>query len=130
MERRINILKLVTLVGLRIVVNLFRETETDRLKKDADDMEARLLQLQDKMRTQMGEGGAQAGSGKWSSARTDKGSIRAYGKEVNDKVKKKLEATGGGDPAMRSTLSSKRPTKAAEVDFKSKGMFGTVEFQS
>jgi len=42
------------------VVNLFRETETDRLKKDADDMEARLLQLQDKMRTQMGEGGAQA----------------------------------------------------------------------
>eukprot|EP01032_Pedospumella_encystans_P021486 gene21486-24372_t len=98
----------------------YKETETERLKKDADDMEARLLLLQDKMRSQIGEGGAQAGSGKWSSARTDKGSIRAYGKEVNDKVKKKLEATGGGDPAMRSTLSSKRPTKAAEVDFKSK----------
>eukprot|EP01032_Pedospumella_encystans_P022955 gene22955-26000_t len=98
----------------------YKETETDRLKKDADDMEARLLLLQDKMRSQIGEGGAQAGSGKWSSARTDKGSIRAYGKEVNDKVKKKQEATGGGDPAMRSTLSSKRPSKAAEVDFKSK----------
>lgn len=87
-------------------------------------MEARLLQLQDRMRTQQigGEGGAQAGSGKWSSARADKGSIRAYGKEVNDKVKKKLESTGGGDPAMRSTVSSKRPAKAADVDFKLKGL--------
>ena len=43
------------------------------------------------------------------------------GKEVNEKVKKKLEASGGGDPALRSTLSSKRTVKSQEVDFRSKG---------
>lgn len=84
-------------------------------------MEARLQLLQDRMQAQQTTGGAQAGRGSWKSGSADKGSIRAYGKEVNEKVKKKLEATGGGDPALRSTLSSKRAVKTQEVDFKSKG---------
>lgn len=101
-------------------MTVYRETETDRLKKDADDMEARLLMLQDRMKSQnIDAGGAQAGSGKWKSGSVEKGSIRAYGKEVQEKVKKKLDATNGGDPALRTT--NKRPTKVLEVDFKAKG---------
>lgn len=80
------------------------------------------MMLQDKMKTQQLDGsvgGAQAGSGKWKSAGVEKGSIRAYGKEVQEKVKKRLDASGGGDPALRST---KRPPKVLEMDFKSKGL--------
>lgn len=84
-------------------------------------MEARLQLLQDRMQAQQIGGGAQAGKSSWKSGSADKGSIRAYGKEVNDKVKKKLEASGGGDPALRSTLSSKRTVKTQDVDFRAKG---------
>lgn len=91
-------------------------------------MESRLLMLQERMKQQQlesAENSAKAGgSGKWKSARTEKGSIRAYGKEVNDKVKKRLENDGGGDPTLRATASIRRPTRpTVGLDFKSKGEF-------
>lgn len=83
--------------------------------------------LQERMKQQQLESAEAAaktgGSGKWKSAGAEKGSIRAYGKEVNDKVKKRLEASGaGGEAALKSTGSMRRPTRQPSgADFKSKG---------
>lgn len=110
---------------------ILRVTETEILKKDTDEMESRLLMLQERMKQQQlesAEASAKSGgSAKWKSARPEKGSIRAYGKEVNDKVKKRMDAEGTGDATLRPSASMRRPAKAtAGSDFKSKGKKGIV----
>lgn len=83
--------------------------------------------LQERMKQQQldsAEAAAKSGgSGKWKSAGAEKGSIRAYGKEVNDKVKKRLEASGAnGDAVLKSTGGLRRPARQPSgADFKSKG---------
>lgn len=72
-------------------------------------MEARLKMLQERMRLQQQEAEVNAklsGAGsnsRWKSSKAEKGSIRSYGKDVQEKHKKRAEADGGGDPSMRSS---------------------------
>ena len=75
-------------------------------------MESRLKMLQERMKQQQQEAEenaklAGAGSNsRWKSSKAEKGSIRAYGKELQEKVKKRAEAQGGGDPVLRASLAN------------------------
>ena len=75
-------------------------------------MEANLLMLQEKMRQQelesMEAAAKAGGKSTWSSARKDKGSIGGYGKEVQDKFKKKLDSTIPRQSLLRGTASARR----------------------
>jgi len=55
------------------------------------------------------------GGSRWRSARTDKGSVLTYAKDVQEKHKKKF---GEGDPALRGTAQPKRSTRreADQID--------------
>lgn len=65
--------------------------------------------LQERMRLQQQEAEANAklaGAGsnsRWKSSKAEKGSIRSYGKDVQEKQKKRAEG-GGGDSSMRSNM--------------------------
>lgn len=69
-------------------------------------MEARLLVLQDKLKESQIEtdktlvSTANNSAPKWKSSNTDKGSIRAYGKEVTEKFKKRIVNEGGVIPTV------------------------------
>jgi len=89
--------------------------ETDILKKDASEMESRLLALQEKMRQQQEESekSSKTGGGtKWKSSRTEKGSVTSYGREVREKHKKRMEAQ---DPSLKMTSSTKRAQGATQL---------------
>lgn len=91
---------------------MLRASETSILEKDAKEMESRLKMLQERMKQQQQEAEenaklAGAGSNsRWKSSKAEKGSIRAYGKELQEKVKKRAEAQGGGDPVLRASLAN------------------------
>ena len=87
---------------------MVRVSETTILERDAKEMETRLKMLQERMRQQQQEAEANAklaGAGsnsRWKSSKTEKGSIRSYGKEVQEKYKKRAEESG--DMSMRSAV--------------------------
>jgi hypothetical protein len=111
-----------------------RVSETDILQKDAEEMETRLRMLQERMKQQQVESAdamsKTGGSAKWKSARVEKGSIRAYGKEVHDKAKKKSAEEGGGDPMLRTNIN-RRPSQpkgaSADGDFTTRGTLITLK---
>ena len=68
-------------------------TETEILEKQTKEMESRLQNIQERYAQQQLDGDSTSnagGSGKWKSSRVEKGSIRAYGKEVTEKFKKRI----------------------------------------
>ena len=73
-------------------------TETDHLENETKQMEARLQILQDKLKeSQINTDQAlssTSSSRKWKSSSAEKGSIRAYGKEVAEKFKKRIVNDG------------------------------------
>ena len=78
-------------------------------------MESRLLQLQEKMVAQQLESEklqSMNGGNRWKSSRPDKGSIRAYGKEVNSNFKKKIEAKYSTESLLRSSSLPSNSTLA------------------
>lgn len=94
-------------------------------------MESKLKQLQDRMQQQRIEDEAvvRVGGARWKGARTDKGSVLNYERDLREKYKLLAERQGGGDPAAwipqeRRTqrpvesLSGKNETK----DFRLKGI--------
>eukprot|EP01039_Chlorochromonas_danica_P007291 gene7291-8068_t len=91
-------------------------TESQLLEKDTKEMEARLTLLQERMRQQNQENErnkmmANNGS-RWKTSKPERGSIRQYGKEVTDKVKRRLAGevgTGTGTGTGRHLLSSSVP---------------------
>jgi hypothetical protein len=95
------------------------------LEKDAKEMEVRLKMLQERMLQQQlaDEAVLKPGGSRWGSARTDKGSIKSYAQDVQEKHKKR--AAAAADPAARATAEGRRHARAAEAaavnDFRSKG---------
>lgn len=92
-------------------------TESQLLEKDTKEMEARLTLLQERMRQQNQENErnkmmANNGS-RWKTSKPERGSIRQYGKEVTDKVKRRLAGEGGTSTGTsRHLLSSSVPLSA------------------
>mmetsp|Transcript_28190 Transcript_28190/g.40143 ORF Transcript_28190/g.40143 Transcript_28190/m.40143 type:complete len:589 (+) Transcript_28190:35-1801(+) len=88
----------------------YKVSETSVLEKDAKEMESRLKMLQERMKLQQQEAEANtkmAGAGsnsRWKSSKPEKGSIRGYAKDIQEKHKKRAEAEGGGDPVLRNTM--------------------------
>ena len=83
-------------------------------------MEARLKMLQDRMKLQQleAEAIAKVGGGsnaRWKSSKVEKGSIRAYGKDVVEKHKKR-EMDGTGDLSLRTSGSMKINSKQSVVE--------------
>ena len=109
-----------------------RATATDLLKKDTEDMEARLVMLQERMKQQQMESAASSakagGGATWGSARTDKGSVSSYGKQVKEQIKKKLDSTVSRDSLLRGTSNARRVLSSTETDFRSKGNYSLCLF--
>ena len=110
-----------------------RVSETTILERDAKEMEARLKMLQERMRLQQQEAEANAklaGAGsnsRWKSSKTEKGSIRSYGKEVQEKHKKRTEESGG-DTSIRSAVMTSSSidvsaSRRKQVEYPSAGSF-------
>jgi len=91
----------------------YRMPQTELLEREAKDMEVRLAMLQDRMQKQQLDDAAcpKPGGGRWKSARTDKGSVTSYAKDVIENHKKRSDASGGGDPAMRGLASQRRQAR-------------------
>lgn len=87
-------------------------------------MEARLSILQDKVKTQQLDTATISGSGKWKSSSTEKGSIRAYGKEVTDKFKKRIVNEGGVIPSVTGTMKTTSRQSSFDGDLKLAGTSG------
>ncbi len=94
-------------------------------------MEARLKMLNERMKQQAESSVADSTQGtKWKSSRPEKGGIRNFGKEVNEKYRKKSEGEGGTDIMTRANVSSssrqssfKRASADEQVDHSTKGLF-------
>lgn len=103
----------------------YKVSSTDILENEAKEMEMRLRALQERMQQeQMAESLVpKKGGSRWKSARTDKGSVTSYGKDVQEKYKKKAAAEGGGDPILRATAAARRTNREAtsKEDFSTKG---------
>lgn len=85
-------------------------------------MEQRLQQLQERLQKQQQEDTA---SGKWKSARVEKGSLGSYGKDVDSKNKKKMQVEGLTQEALlKGTATGRRTTRqASQGNFKTKGNY-------
>lgn len=89
-------------------------------------METRLRNLQERISQQKteDENTPKYGGARWKSARADKGSVLSYNKDVQEKHKKRIEATGGEDPVVRALLSkSSKAPKSVSGDFRTKGLY-------
>ncbi len=95
------------------------------MEKEAKDMESRLQMLQDRMKQQqIDESANKTGSTKWKSSSKEKGSVSSYGKELQEKHKKRSEADGGGDPVLRATATGRRMQRDTSVKtFRSQGSY-------
>lgn len=100
----------------------YKVNETDVLEKDTREMEMRLQMLQERMRQQNLEADKlkqQTGSSsKWKGSKVEKGSIRQYGKEVTEKVKRRLvgENMLTGRPTLTQTTAAMESTSNSTVD--------------
>lgn len=76
-------------------------------------MEARLQQLQDKMKQQqLEESSKKSGTSNWKSATAEKGSVKNYAKDLQEKHRKRSEATGGGTALLSATSGGRRAQRA------------------
>lgn len=80
-------------------------------------MEAQLQYLQDRNKQQQleSEKAPSTGSTKWKSSRPEKGSIRAYGKEVTEKHKTKT-STMGTDQLLGSSTREKKLSSVSRME--------------
>lgn len=116
---------------------LCRVSETATLEKDAIEMEMRLKMLQEKMAQQQQQEASKMGNSGtlWKSSRPDKGSVRSYGKDVQEKHRRKMETLEHGgmlgvnsignsnDGSMKGTAAARRNSRQASAgDFHSKGI--------
>lgn len=77
----------------------YKTSASDVLEKESTEMEARLRMLQDKIKQQQEQNDAEPkkGGSRWRSARTDKGSVTSYAKDVQEKHKQRMmEAMSSG----------------------------------
>lgn len=84
-------------------------TEGDVLEKEAKEMEMRLQVLQERLTQQKMDETKPAGASRWKSSRPEKGSIRAYGKDVTDKFRTRIlerENSSESNTRMSSTMPS------------------------
>lgn len=102
------------------------------LKKDAEEMEKRLQALQERMKQQQLQdeakttsGGGSSSNNKWKSASKEKGSVTNYGKDVQERYRKRVGAQTVGDPVLRPAGTLPSRTAAIQIqqktDFRSKG---------
>lgn len=93
-------------------------SDNDVLEKETREMEARLQILQEKMKQQQTDNestSSKSSSGsRWKASSVEKGSIRAYGKDVIDKFKKKGEMIESGQYTLKpkardSEILSQKP---------------------
>lgn len=96
---------------------------TDVLEREAKEMEQRLRTLQEKLQLeqQIDAGVPKKGGSRWKSARTDKGSVTNYAKDVQEKYKKKTANEGGVDPMLKATAPNRRAARDHEDNFMIKG---------
>ena len=111
------------------------------LKKDAEEMEKRLQALQERMKQQqlqdeaktMSGGGSSSINNKWKSASKEKGSVTNYGKDVQERYRKRVGAQTVGDPVLRPTGTLLSRTAAIQIqqktDFRSKGRCYSIQLQ-
>jgi hypothetical protein len=79
-------------------------------------MEMRLQMLQERLKQQSElEGTKNTGGNRWKSAKPEKGSIRAYGKEIADKAKKKSSDYHNGTLMSKSTTLPATSTVSATM---------------
>lgn len=117
----------------------YKQNETDFLEREAKEMEVRLQMLQSRMQQQNLDDAALAktGGSRWKSARTDKGSVTSYAKDVQERIKKRssvvssssdhnLNSTSNTVDSIsfaKATASARRQLRqqsGAETDFRSK----------
>eukprot|EP00596_Hydrurales_sp_CCMP1899_P009159 CAMPEP_0119049766 /NCGR_PEP_ID=MMETSP1177-20130426/66250_1 /TAXON_ID=2985 /ORGANISM="Ochromonas sp, Strain CCMP1899" /LENGTH=168 /DNA_ID=CAMNT_0007027377 /DNA_START=45 /DNA_END=548 /DNA_ORIENTATION=+ len=103
----------------------FKTSETERMEREAREMEARLKMLKERMEQQQLDDDAapRSGGSRWKSARPDKGTVLHYAKDVQEKHKKRSE-----NPSMRmsahapkaNTQTNPQSTQQTEKDFRNK----------
>jgi hypothetical protein len=107
----------------------YRVSETEVLKKDAEEMEKRLQALQERMKQQqLLQDEAKTTSGgnhKWKSASKEKGSVTNYGKDVQERYRKRVGAQTG-DPVLRPLPSRTATQIQQKTDFRSKGTYSST----
>jgi hypothetical protein len=104
-----------------------RQSEVDVLDKEAKEMEKNLKNLQARMQQQSIEDEAvpKFGGSRWKSARPDKGTVKSYTKDIQDKHRKKAS----GEYPVQKSLSVPQLTTQKEVcstGFRGKGYLLTV----
>lgn len=120
----------------------YKQNETEYLEKEAKDMEVRLQLLQARMQQQNEDDAALAkpGGARWRSARTDKGSVTAYAKDVQERIKKRAglgasQPQGSSGSALddrgsfaKATAAARRQVRHQGTDFRTKDIHDwTVE---
>ena len=105
-------------------LGFFSVPVSEQLAKESQVMEQRLQQLQDRLQKQQQEDSA-SGKSNWKSARVEKGGLGSYGKDLDAKNKKTMQAAGVTQEAfLKSTAGGRRTTRqAAQGNFKTKGKF-------
>lgn len=114
----------------------YRQSESAVLDREAKEMEQRLKQLQERMQRQQAADAAagisaSSGSGRWKSARAEKGSIRAYGRDVQEKHKKRqAEIESRGGYAATSSSGKAQQMKRQQDDAISGDITGPASFKT
>ena len=81
-------------------------TENDALEKETKEMEMRLQMLQERLSQQKLDEKPTTNGARWKSSKPEKGSIRAYGKEVTEKFRtKQLELENSMETNTRMSAS-------------------------
>lgn len=101
----------------------YKVSETERLAREAKEMEDRLKILHEKVKEEEQAIPEKSGGARWKSARADKGSIRDYAKDVQEKHKTKMATIGKMDPLAKAPAKGRREAREADAgNYKSKSI--------
>jgi hypothetical protein len=109
---RTSVLFLFNIAVFHYVFFFPRLPESTLLEKEAKDMEVKLQVLQERLLQQQleSEKTSKSASGtRWKSSNPQKGSIRAYGKDVSERVKTKILATQSMTLGYDTSASAYQP---------------------
>lgn len=101
----------------------YKISETEILTREAKEMEDRLKMLHEKVKEEESAVPEKSGGARWKSARSDKGSIRAYAKDVQEKHKTKMATISKMDPLAKATAKGRREAREADAgNYKTKNI--------
>lgn len=95
-------------------------SESRKLESEASDMERRLLMLQERMKAQAEEDEKipRRGGSRWGSARTDRGSVTTYNRDLQEKHKKRSSDPGYTESvaALKATANGRREARKKQSE--------------